>query len=126
MNDTRGDGYLDAQQRRDRQLAARPHYGKRRATAVDALVHKIMQSPEVRRLQRQRHLTAALASVLSESERERVQIRRWSGTTLTLAVSGSPLLAELKQFRYQALIDACVSRGVGVSAIRLILQRGGH
>ncbi|TVR16655.1 MAG: hypothetical protein EA401_01105 [Planctomycetota bacterium] len=126
MNDRRHDGFLDARQQRDRQVAARPHYGPRRAVPVDSLVHSIMQSPEVRRLKRQRHLSAALASVFTERERAQIHVRRWSGNTLTLAVSGSPLLAELRQFRYTALLKACTAHGVGVSNIRFVLQRSGR
>lgn len=117
------DGYLDERQRRDRQLAAQARYGPRKAAALDGVLGQVMRSPQIRRLQRSCHITAALAEVLAPQTLDRIALQRWSGNTLTLAVQGSPLLAELRQFHQQAMIEALVRHGLGVSRIRLQLQK---
>ena len=57
-------GSLNDDQRRDRRLAKQPHYGPRKAAAVSDLVNQWMKSPQVRRLKKHSHLTAALEEVL--------------------------------------------------------------
>lgn len=117
--------FLDQAQRRDRALAARPRWGARKAAPVETLVGQLMSSPEMRRIHRQRFVAAALSEVLTEQELLHVRAVRSNAQGLTLSVDNAPLLAELRQFRYQALLEACNRHGLGVSAIRLVKNRSG-
>ena len=118
MNDDRYH-QLSKQQRRDRQLAGEPHYGPRKAAKVSDLVSQWMKSPQVRRLKKYSHLTVALEEVLAPALLQRVSPKRWSGNVLTLAVAGSPHLAEIRQFYQTALLDAFMRHGLGIAQLRL-------
>ena len=56
------------------------------------------ESPQVRRLKKHSQLTAALEEVLPPTLLRHIAPKQWQGNTLTLAVSGSPQLAEIRQF----------------------------
>jgi predicted nucleic acid-binding Zn ribbon protein len=108
---------------RDRQLAAQPRLRARNATPLADAVDGWLKSEEARRLRRFQRVAAALKQSLDARALARVRPLTFRSGVLTLEVTDGPLLAELRQHRQHALLDALAKAGTGVSRIQWRLAR---
>jgi len=111
---------------RDRQLARQVRYGPRFAQSAERVVDRWLRGPELKRLRRNRRIAGALRSVLSPAELDRVEPVAVRKGTLTLAVSDSILLSELRNHRLGCLIAELVDQGTGINRVVFRVARRGE
>lgn len=102
---------------RDRALASKPRLSFRKAEGIDQLVKGFLSSEDVRRMKRFAKVRGALDEVLSERECSRVKPIGISDGVLTVEVSDSVLLGELRNHRAHALISSLTKAGTSVTRI---------
>ncbi len=108
---------------RDRALARKPRYAYRNAEGIDQLVKGFLRSEDVRRMKRFARVRGALDSVLSERERPKVQAISIQAGVLTLEVTDSVLLGELRNHRAHQLLAALVEAGTTVTRLNWRIAR---
>lgn len=108
---------------RDRRLAAQPRRLRRQSRSIDELVSGWTHSADYRRLERLRRARRALAAVLPPQLLERVRIASMTSRGLTLEISSSMLLAELRNHYHHDLVRALAQEGAGTQTVRYRLMR---
>ncbi len=102
---------------RDRQIAAKPRYGARKAAAVGDIAESFMASDAVKRMRRFHKVAGALRATFSPEVLGKLTPISCTAGVLTLAVADGTLLAELRQHHAHELRDALAKAGTGVSQI---------
>lgn len=112
-----------ANPQRDRDLAAQPHYGPRRAVPLSAIVGELMKSEEIQRLRRFQRVNGALAKALPSAQLAKITPVQLKGGVLTIDVADGLLLAELRQHHAHHLLEVLAAAGTGVSRVHLRLTK---
>jgi hypothetical protein len=76
-----------ANPQRDRELAAQPHYGPRRAVPLSPMVGELMKSEEIQRLRRFQRVNGALAKALPSAQLAKITPVQLKGGVLTIDVA---------------------------------------
>ena len=108
---------------RDRREARKRRLYPRRAQSLDHVVGQFMQGPEVRKAQRNKKIISALKTALTAKDIAQVTLQSLRHGTLTLGVTNTILLSELRNHRYHKLLQALSAAGTGVTKINLRLSR---
>jgi hypothetical protein len=108
---------------RDRYLARQVRYGYRRATGAAQILNQWWTSEDGKRLRRLKRLAGALRSVLSDPEFDKIEPVSLKAGVLTLAVSDTMLLSELRNHRHGELVAALVEQGTGINRVVYRLKR---
>lgn len=109
------------QPKRDRELAARIRHGPRRAAGAAEVAANWIRRSGITRAHRGRDpIRQTLAEVLGPlAGRVRPVARR--GATLIVEASDGTAASEIRQFHLQALVEALVAAGTGVSRLQVRL-----
>ena len=108
---------------RDRRLAARPRYRYRAAESLGGEIESLLGSETFRRLKRFQKVTDALKQALGERLLTKLKPVRLQNGALTIEVLDGPLLAELRQHRERAVLQALAGAGTGVTQVLWRLAR---
>jgi hypothetical protein len=108
---------------RDRRMAARPRYRYRAANSLGDEIEDLLGSEAFRRLKRFQKVSDALKRVLGEPLLTRLKPVRLQSGVLTIEVVDGPLLAELRQHRERAVLQALAEAGTGVTQVLWRLAR---
>jgi hypothetical protein len=108
---------------RDRRLAARPRYRYREANALADEIESLLGSEAFRRLKRFQKVGDALKRALGDTLVTRLKPVRLQQGVLTIEVIDGPLLAELRQHRERAVLQALAEAGTGVTQVLWRLAR---
>lgn len=108
---------------RDRRLAGRPRYRYRAANALSEEMESLLGSETFRRLRRFQKVTDALKGVLGDVILARLKPVRLQAGILTIEVADGPLLAELRQHRERAVLQALAHAGTGVTGVQWRIAR---
>ena len=108
---------------RDRRLAAKPRYRFRAAKPLADEIESLLGSETFRRLRRFQKVADALKSAVGESVLNRLKPVRMQAGALTIEVLDGPLLAELRQHRERAILQALTQAGTGVTQITWRIAR---
>ncbi len=114
----------DSQPYRDRRLAAKPRLFGRRPEGIEQLVKGFLTSEDVKRMKRFARVRGAIDGVLTERERTRVQPVSLQVGVLTLEVTDSVLLGELRNHRAHQLLQALAEARTGVTRLAWRVARG--
>ena len=113
MNTYGADSDPHSNPRRDRALAAQPRHGFRNAIGMNDLSKQFLSSQAMRNAKRFQRIYGILRDLLGPEIATEVKPHHLRGGKLTLLVSDSVLLAELRNHFHHQLIEACVARGAG-------------
>jgi Dna[CI] antecedent, DciA len=102
---------------RDRRLAERPRYRYRAANALGNEIESLLGSETFRRLKRFQKVTDALKAAVGEQLLPKLKPTRIQAGVLTIEVMDGPLLAELRQHRERAVLQALAQAGTGVTEV---------
>lgn len=102
---------------RDRRLAGRARYRYRAANALGDEIESLLGSETFRRLKRFQKVTDALKAALGDQLLPKLKPTRIQAGVLTIEVLDGPLLAELRQHRERAVLQALAQAGTGVTDI---------
>jgi hypothetical protein len=108
---------------RDRRLAARPRYRYRAADHLGDEIEHLLGSETFRRLRRFQKVTDALKGALGEALLARLKPVRLQAGVLTIEVVDGPLLAELRQHRERAVLQALAQAGTGITGVQWRIAR---
>jgi len=108
---------------RDRRLAGRPRYRFRAANPLADEIQDLLGSETFRRLKRFQKVTDALKSSLGEVILAKLKPVRLQEGVLTIEVLDGPLLAELRQHRERAVLQALAHAGTGVTDVQWRIAR---
>jgi hypothetical protein len=108
---------------RDRRLAERPRYRYRAANSLGTEIESLLGSEAFRRIKRFQKVNGALKSVLDDATVLRLKPIRLQTGVLTIEVLDGPLLAELRQHRERAVLQALSKAGTGVTQVLWRLAR---
>ena len=109
--------------KRDRRLAARPRYRFRDAEPLGDEIEALLGSETIRRLKRFQKVTDALKGAVGEAILAKLKPVRLQAGVLTVEVLDGPLLAELRQHRERAVLQALAQAGTGVTAVQWRIAR---
>ena len=108
---------------RDRRLAAQPRYRFRGAKPLADEIESLLGSETFRRLRRFQKVADALKSAVGETFLNRIKPVRMQAGVLTIEVLDGPLLAELRQHRERAILQALTQAGTGVTQVTWRIAR---
>ena len=108
---------------RDRRLAGRPRYRFRSANPLADEIQDLLGSETFRRLKRFQKVTDALKSSLGAVILAKLKPVRLQAGVLTIEVLDGPLLAELRQHRERAVLQALAHAGTGVTDVQWRIAR---
>ena len=108
---------------RDRRLAGRPRYRFRAANPLADEIQDLLGSETFRRLKRFQKVTDALTSSLGATILAKLKPVRLQAGVLTIEVLDGPLLAELRQHRERAVLQALAHAGTGVTDVQWRIAR---
>jgi predicted nucleic acid-binding Zn ribbon protein len=108
---------------RDRRLAARARYRYRAANALGDEIESLLGSETFRRLKRFQKVTDALKAAVGEQLLPKLKPTRIQAGVLTIEVIDGPLLAELRQHRERAVLQALAQAGTGVTEVQWRIAR---
>lgn len=104
-------------------MAARPRYRYRAADSLGDEIEDLLGSETFRRLRRFQKVTDALKGALGETLLTRLKPVRLQAGVLTIEVVDGPLLAELRQHRERAVLQALAQAGTGVTGVQWRIAR---
>lgn len=108
---------------RDRRLASRPRYRFREAEPLGEEIEALLGSETIRRLKRFQKVTDALKGAVGEAILAKLKPVRLQAGVLTVEVLDGPLLAELRQHRERAVLQALAQAGTGVTDVQWRIAR---